>query len=148
MDENTKKMHKKLAVDNFNKTWDYIDLKERSAKDIDDMISTAHASLFHWKQIGTELNFARGHWQVSYVYSLAGLGESALYHAEISFNICEKEGFGDFDLGFAFEALARAHKTLGNSDKQKEYKNKALAQSENIKKKEDKDYFLTTIEDL
>ncbi len=148
MDEQIKAMHRKLAVDNFNGTWDYIDKADRSEEDIDNMISSAHASLYHWKQIGTPLNFARGHWQVSHVYALANMGESALYHAKQTYQLCIDNDITDFDLAFAFEALSRAHKVLNNVDKQKEFKELAAKQAENISKKEDRDYFLTTIEDL
>ncbi|WMM24769.1 hypothetical protein RBU61_17870 [Tissierella sp. MB52-C2] len=41
------------------------------------MIHTAHASRFHWDEVGTPIEFARSEWQTSRVYSLLGMFESA-----------------------------------------------------------------------
>lgn len=146
--EEAEKLHKKLAIDNFNKTWDLIDLNNRTKEQDIEMIHTAHASLFHWMQIGTPLNFARGEWQVSRVYNLLGMGESALLHGHKSLDLCLANNIEDFDLAFGYETVARAYKNLGDTDNQKLYYNKALAASENIAKKDDKDYTLSEIKDL
>jgi hypothetical protein len=44
--------HKKFAVDLFNLTWDLLDKPERSADEDDKMIHAAHASRFHWGEVG------------------------------------------------------------------------------------------------
>ena len=36
------------------------------------MIHAAHASRYHWSQVGTKANLARGEWQVSRVYTVLG----------------------------------------------------------------------------
>lgn len=146
--EELEKLHKKLAIDNFNKTWDLIDLTDRTKDQDIEMIHTAHASLFHWLQIGTPLNFARGEWQVSRVYNLLGMGESALLHGRKSLDLCLANNIEDFDLAFGYETVARAYKNLGDIDNQKLYYDKALKASENISKQDDKDYTLSEIKDL
>ena len=60
MTEEQKKIHHKLAVDCFNSTWSFLDKKDRTPEDDADMIHTAHASRYHWGQIGTPLEFQRG----------------------------------------------------------------------------------------
>jgi hypothetical protein len=60
MSENLKEMHKKFAVDCFNGTWDLLDNKDRSREEDFNMIHMAHASRYHWGEIGTPLEFARG----------------------------------------------------------------------------------------
>ena len=109
------------------------------------MINTAHASLYHWMQVGTPLNFARGEWQVARVYSLCGRVEPALHHAENSLRICLENDITDFDLAFAYEAIARAYSIEHQSEKVTEYRNLALAAAEKIKSKEDRDYFLSQL---
>jgi membrane protein required for beta-lactamase induction len=112
------------------------------------MIHMAHASRYHWGQDGTELHFARGEWQISRVYALVGNGESALYHGEESLRLCTENGIGDFDLAFAYEAVARAYSVLGNEEK----KMKALASAKDaanaIEKDEDKEYVLSEIDNI
>lgn len=139
--------HKKQAVDNFNGTWDLIDKgNDRTEDDNVEMIHKAHASRFHWGQIGTPTHFLRGEWQISRVYSLVGLAESALYHARLSLNLCLENNIGDFDLAFAYEALARAYSI--SKDKEKMDENISLAKkvAENIEKEDDRDYFLSELE--
>jgi hypothetical protein len=148
MVEITSEIHKKLAVSLFNKVWELIDLKDRSEEETELMINTAHASLYHWRQVGEPVNFARGEWQVSRVYSLAGRADPALHHAANSLEICQKHGIGDFDLAFAYEALARAYAIEGNNSKVEEFHKLALAAAENIKEKDDKKYFLSELESI
>ncbi len=145
MVEITAEIHKNLAVNLFNKVWNLIDLKNRSEEETETMINAAHASLYHWRQVGEPLNFARSEWQVSRVYSLCARVEPALHHAANCLQICEQYGIGGFDLAFAYEALARAHAIEGNISKVKEFRELALAAAENIKEKDDKIYFLSEL---
>lgn len=117
MTDEQKKIHHQFAVDCFNATWGLLDNKDRTEEDNFRMIHTAHASRFHWGEIGTPLEFQRGEWQISRVYSVLGLGEPALHHAQHCHDICTEKKIGDFDMAFACEALARAHHVLGNSGK-------------------------------
>ena len=140
--------HRRLAVDLFNHTWELLDKDNRTQAEIDEMIHAAHASCYHWSQAGTALNLARGEWQISRVYSVLGRGEPALYHANRSLEICQENGFGDFDLAFAYEALARAASVSG--DKQALKENLALAKEagEQIAEQDDKDHFLSELESV
>lgn len=106
--------HKEEAVKCFNATWDLIDKPDRTDEDNVNMIHLAHASRYHWGQIGTALEFSRGEWQISRVYALLGMGESALFHAKEALKLCLDNGIRDFDLAFCYEAMARAYSTLGN----------------------------------
>ncbi|MBM7560207.1 hypothetical protein [Marinitoga litoralis] len=143
-----KEFHKKMAVELFNSTWDLIDKKERTQEDIDNMIHMAHASRYHWGQIGEPINLVRGEWQISRVYSILKMGESALYHANRSLELCVENNIGDFDLAFAYEAIARAYKVLGNEEKKIEYIQKALEAANNIKNEDDKKYTISEINNI
>ena len=78
MSESLKEVHKKFAVDCFNGTWDLLDNKDRSREEDFNMIHMAHASRYHWGEIGTPLEFARGDWQISRVYAVLGMGAMAI----------------------------------------------------------------------
>jgi hypothetical protein len=64
--------------------------------------------------VGEPVNLARGEWQCSRVYAVLGRAEPALHHARRCREICEVNDIGDFDLAFAWEALARAHAVAGD----------------------------------
>ena len=139
----TSEEHKKLGVNLFNQACDLIDQKVRSSEEDEMMINAAHASLYHWRQVGDAVNFARSEWQVSRVYSLCNRAEPALHHPANCLRICENNNIGDFDLAFAYEALSRAMALEHRTEEMEQYRVKA--ESVNIQKKEDRDYFLTEL---
>jgi hypothetical protein len=108
--------HRRLGVDLFNHTWSLLDKADRTRLEDDEMLNAAHASAYHWSRIGKPENFARSEWQLSRVYAVLGRGEAALYHAQRCLDHCLENGIGDWDLAFAYEAHARAHKVAGNSE--------------------------------
>ena len=138
--------HRQLGVDLFNRTWELLDMKERTQAEIDEMIHAAHASRYHWSLAGTAVNLARGEWQISRVYAVLGRGEPAHYHAQRSLEICQENGIGDFDLAFAYEALARAASVLGFKQAVKKNLTLAKAAGEKIAEQDDKDYFYSELE--
>lgn len=113
--EDINNFYKKEAIDNFNKTWDLIEKKQRTHDENIEMIHRAHASRYHWGQIGNPVHLVRGEWQISRVYSLLNMAESALLHAEESLRICEENSIGDLDLAFAYEAIARAYSIFNDT---------------------------------
>lgn len=143
-----KDLHRKFAVDCFNSTWDLIEKTDRSPEDDAKMIHTAHASRYHWGQIGTPLNFARGDWQISRVYAVLGQGENALNYAKSCLHLCIDHDIGDFDLAFAYEAAARAFAVLGDSDMTEKHLTLAKKAGEAIAKEEDKKYLFSELETI
>lgn len=138
--------HKKFAVDSFNLVWGLLDKKERTQQEDDKMVHAAHASRFHWGEIGTPLEFERGEWQISRVYSVLNRPQSALHHAKRCLEICERNNIGDFDIAFAYEAMARANASLGKKSEYEKYIRLAKEAGEKIKGKEDKDIFFKDLE--
>jgi hypothetical protein len=137
----TPAMHRQMGVDGFNATWGLLDKQDRSAEDDVTMIHTAHASAYHWLQVGEPLNFARSHWQISRVYAVLERAEPALYHADHCLEICLAEGIGDFDLAFAYEALARAYAVAENQEQLKQNLKLAQEAGDRISEKDDRHYF-------
>ena len=107
-----------LGVDLFNNAWTLMEKDDRTAEQDDELIHTAHASAYHWLQVGTPANRARERVAVSRIYTVLGRAEPALHHARRCLEICEAnpEALEDWDLPFAHEALARAHALAGDAD--------------------------------
>ena len=80
----TPEEERQLAVDLFNRTWTLLELPARTPEQGDELIDTAHASSYHWLQVGTAANRARSQWQLSRVYVVLGRPEPALYHAQLA----------------------------------------------------------------
>lgn len=144
-----KEIHRKLGIELFNLTWDLMEKPERTQAETDRMINAAHASRYHWEIAGEPVNLARGEWQISRVYSVVGRAEPCLYHAERCLRITLENELVDFDLAFAYEAMARACHLSGVALETARYFTLAQEAGEKIKGKEDREYFfreLNTIE--
>jgi hypothetical protein len=137
--------HKKLGVDLFNGTWALMDKANRTPDEDALMIHMAHASAYHWLQVGAPENFARSHWLCSRMYTVLGRSEPALYHAKLVLDICARNDIGDWDLAFAYEALARAYAVAGNSAESSRWLTKARAASADITGDEDRDLLLSDL---
>jgi hypothetical protein len=144
----TAEQHRQLGIDLFNYTWTLIDKEDRSADGADEMIHTAHASAYHWRQVGQPLNFARSDWQLSRVYALLGRPEAAIYHAQHSLDTCLAHGIGDFDLAFAYEALARAYAIAGDAARAGDSLALAREAGSQIEEDDDRQYFLSELETI
>ncbi len=130
------------AVATFNYTWSQLRREDRTERDDDLMIHAAHTSRFLWEDVGGPINHARGEWQISRVYAVLGRAEPALFHARRCLEICEAEGIGDFDLGFAYEAMARAHAVAGNAEEAARYGAMALEQAAAVADLDDREVLL------
>lgn len=142
------KTDRQIAVDYFNETWNLMDKKNRSIEEDFMMLHLAHSSCYHWSLCGTSLEISRGEWQISRVNTVLGYGEAALRHAQRCLDLCIDNKIGDWDLAFAYEALARSYKTLKDDDSMNQFKLKALEACESIKDKDDLEYTLNALKDL
>jgi hypothetical protein len=104
------------------------------------LADTAHASLYHWRLAGGPLEEARGEWLVSHVYAVLGRAEPALHHARRSYDICVREGYGGFDIAYAYEGMARALACAGESPEP--WRAQALAAAAEVPDEEDRSILL------
>jgi hypothetical protein len=113
--------HRKLAVELFNRTWDLMEKKDRTKEEDERMVHAAHASRFHWGEVGEPLNLAVGEWQIARVYSILRRPSPALRHARRCLEIVEEIGITGFYCASAFEGLAKAHSVAGEREQSEEY---------------------------
>jgi DNA-binding transcriptional MerR regulator len=130
----------------FNDVWRLMEKEDRTPDEDALMVHETHASLYHWLQAGRPENAARGEWQVSRVYCVLRRPEPALYHARRVLDICQRHGIGDWDLGFAYEALARAHAVAGDGQETARWLERARAAAEEIAEESDRELLLADLE--
>lgn len=143
-----KEFHLKQAKQCFNTTWDYIEKETRSKEDDLMMIHLAHTSRYHWSIVGEAIHFERGEWLISKVYHLLGKAESAMYHAQACLDICKEHNILDFDIAFAYEAMAKSHNLLNHKDEYESFKKMAFDALDGIKEKGDYDYTLSELKKI
>lgn len=131
---------RQLAAALFNRVWTLLEKPDRTVGDDDEMVHASHASAYHWMQIGTVANRARSEWQCSRVYAVLGRPEPALHHARRCLELCESapDEIEEFDLPFAYEALARASVLAGDPEAARDFLARARAAGEKIEDEEDR----------
>jgi hypothetical protein len=137
-----------LGVDLYNDTWRLLESRE----DDDELLHQAHASAYHWLKAPEcePRNRARSEWLCSRVYAVLGRAEPAMHHAQRCLQLCEQhpDNVEDWDLAFAFEALARAYRIVGNEDEARRYEQLGREQAEVIADPEDRESLLRDLSSL
>ena len=136
LDEATRR---RLAADLYNHTWTLLEIADRTPEQTDEMIHCAHASRFHWGEVGTAVNLARGEWLCSRVYAVLGRAEPALWHARRCVEIDEANGARDWDIASAYEAMARALAVSGDLPGAREWAARARVACAEIAGAEDRE---------
>jgi hypothetical protein len=133
--------HRQLGVELYNTTWTLLEKQDRTALETDEMIHRAHASRWHWSNVGTEVNLARGDWLCSRVYAVLGRAEPAQWHARRCLEIDEAaRDREDWDLASAYEAMARALLVGGDRDGAREWAAKARVECAAIADADDREH--------
>jgi len=107
---------RQLAADLFNLVWTLLEQTGRTTEDDDRMVHAAHASRYHWGQVGGPEQFAIGEWQCARVYSVLGRAEPALHHARRCLEIATASAVPDWLIASAHEGLARAYLVAGQRE--------------------------------
>jgi DNA-binding transcriptional MerR regulator len=141
---------RRLAAALFNATWTLMEKENRTRAEDDEMLHMAHASRHHWGQVAeaTPAHFGRGEWQCSRVYAVLGRSEPCLHHAQRYLDICQENGIADWDLAFAYEALARGHAVAGDTEQARAFTEQALAAAEDVAEDDDRELVLSDLESI
>jgi DNA-binding transcriptional MerR regulator len=107
---------RQLAADLFNLVWTLLEQTGRTTEDDDRMVHAAHASRYHWGQVGGPEQLAIGEWQCARVYSVLGRAEPALHHARRCLDIATASTVPDWLIASAHEGLARAYAVAGQRE--------------------------------
>lgn len=141
-------VQRQIAAACFGRVWTLLEQEDRSEAEDAEMIHGAHASAYHWMQLGDPRRRARGEWQCSRVYCVLGHPEAAMFHAKKVLEICQREAIGDFDLAFAYEALARASAVAGDNDEARRWAELARSAAADIAEEFDRELLLGDLETL
>jgi hypothetical protein len=133
--------HRREAVAANKRAWELLGTEGRTPDHDVDLLNAAHASAYHWRAIGSPLNWQRADWLLSRVYCALGWGEQAMVFARRCMLVTEQEGLDGFDRAYAFEALARASAATGDTQKAVAYHDQAKALGELIEDAEDREIF-------
>ena len=110
-DASIQQAHRKFAVEAFNSCWELIDLPSRTPEQDREMIRRSEASFWHWQHRTdrTPKDDSVGYWQLARVHALAGDETTAIDYATSALDVARSNNLAPFYIGYALEALARAH---------------------------------------
>ncbi len=127
---NTEDWQKYYAMECNNRAWS-LSTEIRSPKQDAEMLDAAHASAFHWGELGTELNRMRAVMLLAEVHSLLNLGATAYAYAEEMLAYFKSVDSPDWELAFAYCIYAHAASIAGPEAEYKgAYENAVLALEE------------------
>jgi hypothetical protein len=131
----------------FNQqAWALLALPERTAEESQTLIDAAHASALHWAQSPAYLpkNKARALFLLATVYTAEKQAEEAQGYAKSCLKYCESIAaqLDDFDLPYAYLAMARALAVAGQRTESMQFFTMARQAGAAIANEEDKKLFL------
>ncbi len=142
--------HHWFSVDCFNRAWEYINKKERTPEEDEEMILLSLASTWHWTQRPdcTNVNRAISLWQNSRVYALVGQLENARRYGQMCLVVSQNSDLPPFYQGYAYEALARAARLAGDPQQMKALVIEARRIAEQVAEEEDRNLLLADLETI
>ncbi len=111
------KAHKYFSAQCFNRIWELMENPQRGDAENQEMLRLAFSSYWHWtcRDDVDDTKISVALWMNARVAAVIGMGELALDQAKRCLEISSNEGIPPFYLGYAHEALARAHQVRGES---------------------------------
>jgi hypothetical protein len=135
--------HRWFGVEANNGAWGILDDAGRSPAQMERAIHLGHAALYHWSEIGTAANRARGFCLLAFLYAEFGDGASAQRWARrcLEEMAAAPEEMKDWDWAFGYEGLARAQAAAGDREPARAMKAKARELGDAIAEPGDKKVF-------
>jgi hypothetical protein len=140
--------HKYFSANCFNKAWDLIEKKNRTQDEDRLMVTLNQTSIYHWLQRDdcTSEHLSVGYWQASRIQALLGNATEATRFAEVCLTYSGE--LPPFYLGYAHEALARAHKLAGRAVDAQRHLTLAVELAAKIGKQGDRELLETDLSQL
>jgi hypothetical protein len=140
--------HKYFAAQCFNQAWDLIEKKDRTPEDDRMMVALNQASIYHWLQRDdcNDQRLSVGYWQASRIQAILGNAPEALRYAKVCLD--HSGALPPFFLGYAHEALARAHRLAANPRAAQEHLDAALELAAKVGEKDDRELLLADLRAL
>lgn len=122
-------IERQIAKTTFNDCWKLLGKNKNERTKLDDaqMLNLAHASRYHWGNVGEPKEFAIGEWQISRVNAEIGNAAACMFHAELCKHWTDMLPDPSFMAASAAEGLSRAYYVSGNLEEA--IKHKQLAKT-------------------
>ena len=139
-----RRLHETLAKQINGEVWSLLDQSDRTEEDDERMVLAAHASYYHWLHAGTSVHRQRGEWTLAHVHTVLGRESAARHHARRCLALTEAFAaeMKDFDVAYAYEAMARAAALAEDVDTARRYLPLAEVRGAHLADEEDRTIFM------
>lgn len=140
--------HRQFSIVCFNAAWKYLEKEPLELSEMDELLSLAHASLWHWKQRDDckPENISVGCWQISRAWAKVGSVRAGRLWARRCLEV--SDGLAPFYLGYAYEALARAEALGGHETKARQCLNQARALADEVTDEDSRNLLLQDLDSI
>ncbi len=135
--------HKRFAIDCNNRAWE-LSVQDRSPAQDREMLDAAHASAWHWAQVGTELHRMRATTLLAEVHASLGMGATALALAETMREYFLSRDTPDWEVACVHAVHAHAAHAAGRRAEHRQAYAHAAAALEAIADDEDRKVIVKT----
>jgi hypothetical protein len=135
--------HRRFAMSCNNRAWD-LSTEVRTPAQDREMLNAAHASAWHWEQVGSELNRMRATLLLAEVHALLGMGSSALMLAETMREYFTNRETPDWEIAFTHTIYAHAAHAAGRLAEYREAYRQATAAIGSVAKEDDRNIVAKT----
>jgi hypothetical protein len=142
------RVHERLAKQINGEVWTLLDKPDRTEDEDERMVLAAHASTYHWLHAEANVHRQRGEWMLAHVHTVLGRDGPARHHARRCLALTEAFAgeMKDFDIAYAYEAVARAAALAEDGDGARRYLRLAEVQGARIADEEDRTIFLADLQ--
>lgn len=132
-----------FAVETNNAAWALIAHEVLTTDQALLLVDLAHASAYHWRQVGTAVNEQRAAVLLANAYAAAGNPEAAVLYAKRALALYKTHAadLEDWDHAFALDAAARAYAVAGTRKSAAAYRSEARTAGDAIADPEDRAVF-------
>lgn len=144
--EDVLRWHRTFAPRFFNRTWELMDMMDRSRDEIDEMLTSAFAQRAHWYQVGDARQRAIADWQISRAAVLAGFPTLARRFGERSLQTAAE--LDPFVAAFGHEAIARAAALVDDLETFEEHLSEAWKLAEQVDDEEEREVLVADLAEM
>ncbi len=139
------RMASKLSEQAFNLLYNK---DQRSNREDELMIHSAHGACLHYDEIGNPLDWARSEWLLTRVYIAVNRPVPAVFYGQRCIALCKERNLGPFPTAYAYEALARAAVMIKDSKSYEELIKDAREFGEKIEEEKDREMFFNELKTI
>jgi hypothetical protein len=138
--------HRQIAMNCNNRAW-ALSVQPRTPVEDREMLDAAHASAYHWAQVGTELNRMRATMLLAEVHALLGHGRTAQAFASVMHSYFLGRGdTPDWELAFTHAICAHCAYAAGDTEAHRTAYREAVAALGAIADEEDRQVVAQTFQ--